>query len=584
MTPSWLATLVAVVLAAVVVWWERWRLARPGGPYARADFSGLILLAALAVSWWGELPGAGPLRLLLLGALIVWVSSALCDLLNWNLALVSVALVAGAIVAGQGGVVVTSVKLPFTVTFVDLGWAGPVVSVVWLLLCGLVFGRSAGLLEIPLGVGALASLTFYAICLLEPEITGPAAALAAVTLGLAALVQVPFARYLGYGRARAGAVTLGYLLGGVAILGALKNTAFLVALLPLLVIGVPLFSVTYAYAADLRKGWRALAVQEKRKPLDELLLGQGYSRGQVVGLLLAGTAYLCLLGLLLVLLIEVSFLLKALLLLPAVLGGGVLFYVILRLLPRRTEGKSQQPQEISLLGIRVDAVTYDQALAEIEQFLREDRPHMIVTSDASAVMRAQDDEELRTIMNQADLVTADGAGVILAAKLLNLPLEVRVSGCDLAVHLCEAAARQGRSVYFLGGEPGVAEEAAEVLRRQISGLEVAGCRHGYFEEKEEQQIVQEIRETRPGLLLVALGLPRQEKWIKQHLQELGVPVCIGVGGSLDVISGRKRRAPRWMQRAGLEWLYRTLKEPRRLTRLSALPRMVWMTFRELLRR
>jgi N-acetylglucosaminyldiphosphoundecaprenol N-acetyl-beta-D-mannosaminyltransferase len=237
-----------------------------------------------------------------------------------------------------------------------------------------------------------------------------------------------------------------------------------------------------------------------------------------------------------------------------------------------------------LLGVRLHAVTYQGALETVRGFLREGHPHMVVTSDASAVMRAQDDAEFREIVNEADLVTADGAGVLLASKLLNLPLQDKVSGCDLVEDLCAVAAEEGRSVYFLGAAPGVAEAAAEKLRERRPALQVAGCHDGYFDEAEEARIVADIRARRPGLLLVALGIPRQEKWIKAHLESLGVPVCIGIGGSLDVISGRKQRAPVWMQRCGLEWLYRTVKEPSRLPRLAALPRIVWMTFGELLKR
>jgi len=225
----------------------------------------------------------------------------------------------------------------------------------------------------------------------------------------------------------------------------------------------------------------------------------------------------------------------------------------------------------------------DQVLQEAERFIREDRPHMIVTSDASGIVRAQDDPELRQIMNEAAMVTADGAGVVLAAKLLNLPVQARCSGCDMVVELCRVAAQLGRSVYLLGAEPGVAEEAARKLQEHVAGLAVAGTHHGYFSPEDEPAIVDEVRNARPAVLFVALGIPRQEKWIRAHLEALGVPVCVGVGGSFDVISGRKQRAPVWMQRAGLEWLYRTAKEPRRIGRLAALPRIIWLTFMQLLK-
>jgi N-acetylglucosaminyldiphosphoundecaprenol N-acetyl-beta-D-mannosaminyltransferase len=575
--------LLTLVLVALNL--SRWRRTTDQG--LRLDLSGLLILLSLIVSAdigvpRGEAPPA--FGILVIGGFLVWIWTTVVDRRNWRLLAAVPGLLLGALVASYGGVAISTVKLPFSVHFVALGWGGPLATALWLTVCGMVFGWNAGLLEIPLGVGGLAALTVLAVGRLQPAMVGPDARFLALMLGVTALMLVPFARYLSRHAARAGAVTVGFLLGGLSLLGALKHTAFLVALLPLLIIAVPIFSVGYAYAADRRHGGRALAVGERRRNLDMLLLAQGYSRRQVVGLLLAGTAYVCLLGLGLVGLIQVSFVIKLLLLVVALVLGGVVFYVVLRLLPRGAAEGAPPEAVVQLLGVRVNALGWEAVLAAVEGFLREDHPHMIVTSDSSTLVRAQEDDELRAIMNEADLVTADGAGVVLAARILNLPLTERVSGCDLVMRLCEAAARQGRSVYFLGGEPGVAAEAAAVLQGQIPGLEVAGCRHGYFTPEEDPEIVAEIAAARPGVLLVALGIPRQEKWIKRHLEALGVPVCIGIGGSLDVISGRKQRAPVWMQRGGLEWLYRTAKEPWRLPRLKALPTIVWMSFRELLRR
>lgn len=576
--------LLMVALAALLAVGERARQRRAGRPAPRMDAAGILLLLVLFAGVLFGIPCAEalPVFYLLTGGAVVWVLTTVVDLLNWRLLFALPGLAAGAALAFYGGVQFDAVKIPFSADYLELGWAGPVVTGLWLTLCGMVFGWNAGLLEIPLGAGGLAGLTLLAVSLLQPTSVGVGAAYLGAMLGIGALLLVPFAGYLSREAARAGAVTVGFLVGGMSVLGALKNTAFLVSVLPLLIIAVPAFSASYAYAADLRHGGRALAMGERRRNLDVLLLSQGYSRVQVVTMLLLAAAYLCVLALLLVALIEISFVLKVVILVGALVGGALVFYVVLRLLPRRPQPASDGL--VSLLGVRVHAVDWDGALAQVEQFLREDHPHMIVTSDSSTVVRAQDDEELRTIMNEADLVTADGAGVVLAAKLLNLPLSERVSGCDLVGRLCELAARKGRSVYFLGAEPGVAEEAAAALQRQFPALQVAGCRDGYFRPEEEPEIVATIAAAHPGILFVALGIPRQEKWIKRHLEDLGVPVCMGIGGSLDVISGRKRRAPQWMQRAGLEWLYRTVKEPWRLPRLAALPRIVWMAFRELLKR
>ncbi len=575
---------VALPAAAIVYLWERWRLARPGGPYARADFSGLILLIALAAAWWPHLTDNPQLTAVLFGGGLIFLIAALAD--NWPggwwLALLGVGVIA-ALLSYQG-ITVRIVNLPFSQNYISLGWLGPVVTVVWLVICSVLFAQAGTILAVPLGVAGLAAGTLFLVCRLQPTITGPIAAFMALTMCGASLPQVPFARLLSYGQARAGAYTAGYLVGAISLVGALKNTAFLVALVPLIIVGVPLFAATYSYAAELRRGWRAVAFAEQRGHLHDLLLRQGYSQWQVTGLLLGGTVYLCLLVVLLVWMIEVTFVVKTVIVLAALAFGLLFLYVLLRLLPRASGEESVAVGgRVRLLGMPLNPITLADALEEAERFLEEDHPHMVVTPDASAVVRAQRDPELREIIEQADLVAPDGAGVVLAARLLNLPVNVRCAGCDMVEQLCRAAANKGRAVYLLGGEPGVAEEAAAKLQQRIPGLQVAGCHDGYFSDEEEPQIVEDIRSKRPGVLLVALGIPRQEKWIKKHLEELGVPICIGVGGSLDVISGRKRRAPVWMQRAGLEWLYRTIKEPSRLPRLVALPKIVWMSIRELLR-
>jgi len=575
---------VALPAAAIVYLWERWRLARPGGPYARADFSGLILLIALAAAWWPHLADNPQLLAVLFGGGLVFLIAAVAD--NWQpawwLAPVGVAVVASLL--SYQGITVHTVNLPFSQDDISLGWLGPVAMVTWLVICSVLFAQAATILAVPLGVAGIAGGTLFLVCLLQPAVTGPLAALMAVTICGACLPQVPFARLLSYAQARAGAYTVGYLVGAISVVAVSLKKKFLVALVPLIIVGVPLFAATYSYAAELRRGWRTVIFAERRGHLHDLLLRQGYSEWQVIGLLLGGTVYLCLLVVLLVWMIEVTFVIKTVVVLAALAFGLLFLYTLLRLLPRASGEESVAVGgKVRLLGMPLNPITLADALEEAERFLEEDHPHMIITPDASAVVRAQRDPELREIIEQADLVAPDGAGVVLAARMLNLPVNVRCAGCDMVEQLCQAAANKRRAVYLLGGEPGVAQQAAANLQQRIPGLQVAGCHDGYFTDEEEPQIVEDIRNKRPGVLLVALGIPRQEKWIKKHLEELGVPICIGVGGSLDVISGRKRRAPVWMQRAGLEWLYRTMKEPSRLPRLVALPKIVWMSIRERLR-
>jgi N-acetylglucosaminyldiphosphoundecaprenol N-acetyl-beta-D-mannosaminyltransferase len=237
-----------------------------------------------------------------------------------------------------------------------------------------------------------------------------------------------------------------------------------------------------------------------------------------------------------------------------------------------------------MFGVPLARIDMEGALARIDRFIADRSPHMIVTSDTPSIVRARDDAEYQEIVRAADLVTADGRGVVWMARVLGLPMRERVSGVDLVERICRRAVDRHYSAYLLGAMPGVAEEAAQALSARCPGLRIAGTDHGYFSDDEEAGVVRRIAEARPDILFVALGAPRQEKWIRRHIAELQVPVAIGVGGAFDVLAGRVPRAPAWMQRAGLEWLFRLLREPARLPRMWALPRLVWMSLWEALRK
>jgi N-acetylglucosaminyldiphosphoundecaprenol N-acetyl-beta-D-mannosaminyltransferase len=219
-----------------------------------------------------------------------------------------------------------------------------------------------------------------------------------------------------------------------------------------------------------------------------------------------------------------------------------------------------------------------QTLNKIMEFIRTGIPRQVITLNAEIIYQAQSNPDLLQLINQADLVTPDGAGVVWASRYLGRPVPARVTGIDLVLALGPVAEVKGYRLFLLGAAPGVAEEAGQKLQESYPKLVVAGAYHGYFQpgSPEEQQVLQMIRQAQPDLLLVALGAPRQEFWIRQHLAagDLTVPVSIGVGGSLDVIAGRVERAPAWMRRCQLEWLGRLLREPRRWRRMLALPKFV----------
>lgn len=249
-----------------------------------------------------------------------------------------------------------------------------------------------------------------------------------------------------------------------------------------------------------------------------------------------------------------------------IVSGAMLF--------RRMKNLPVATERVDLLGVLVDPLTMETAIQRIDGFIQSGTPHHIVTADASGIMRAGETPEFGDIVRRADLVTADGAGVLLATKLCGQRMPERVSGCDLVEQICALSATKGYPVYLFGAAEGIAQQAADKLVSRHPGLLIGGTRNGFFSAEEEPQIVQEIAATGARVIFVALGIPRQEQFIRQYFDALQVPVLIGVGGSFDVISGNLKRAPRWMQVTSIEWLYRLAQEPKRLPRMMALPRFV----------
>jgi N-acetylglucosaminyldiphosphoundecaprenol N-acetyl-beta-D-mannosaminyltransferase len=223
---------------------------------------------------------------------------------------------------------------------------------------------------------------------------------------------------------------------------------------------------------------------------------------------------------------------------------------------------------IDVLGCGVDPVDMDDAVTRIESFISDARAMQVVTFGAEMAVRATRDPSYRAAVNNAGLVIADTVGVVWAMRRAGSTLRERVAGIELVERLCDAVRVP---VFFLGGAEGVATEAAAALKQRHPSLIVAGVQHGYFADAASSSIAERIRASGARLVLVALGVPRQEFWIRDNLRLVGPATCIGVGGAFDVWSGRSARAPETWRRARLEWLYRLFREPRRLGRQLALP-------------
>jgi len=564
--------------------WSVSRLAK-GKADRRGPLQVLALTAGVGVAGLMAI-GRYPLAsLVLLATVGVACIGILGDYFRGARAWCFVAVAVCALALVLNGAAIESLKLPFTTRFIKLGAFSGVVTVLWVLFTSWAFSRTANLPGSAVAIGGVTSLAFVAICTLEGQIMGPDPRVAALALAGACFGLIIGVQPLTGGAQFSSGLAIGFALGVVSIIGALKNTAFLVGVLPILVLGIPIVDSTYTAAVALRRGEQSLVVASREQRLHDLLMAKGITPRAILIFYTGLSVYLCGIAVLLTSLIKLHFLLKFVLLVVLLSIGALGAIAIVRLLSRPTAAADDgSGATVDVLSVPVSRLTAEDVLGRIEEFIAASSPHMIVTSDTSAIVHAQDDPEFMEIMRQADLVTPDGAGIVWAAKLLNLPIAERVAGCDLVESICALAARRGYSVYLLGGREGVAEQAAAALCRRCEGLKVAGTHHGYFSADEEPEIVNRIRQARPDVLFVAFGIPRQEKWIRRHLEQLQVPVCIGVGGSFDVFAGRTRRAPKWMQDCGLEWLYRTVREPRRLPRLVALPRFFLMMLREGLRR
>ncbi|MBX6350674.1 MAG: WecB/TagA/CpsF family glycosyltransferase [Clostridia bacterium] len=226
---------------------------------------------------------------------------------------------------------------------------------------------------------------------------------------------------------------------------------------------------------------------------------------------------------------------------------------------------------VEVLGVPVDRVAFPEAVARAARLVASGEGGLVVTANPEMVMAARRDGELREALLSASLVVADGVGIVWAAGRLGRPLPGRVAGIELLSALLERAEGEGWPVYFLGARPGVVERAVEAIAGRFPGLVVAGWRDGYFPLESAREVAEHVRGSGARLLVLAMGVPREQAFWWRARRELRGIAVLGVGGSLDVWAGVRRRAPEWMRRRNLEWLFRLVSEPRRIRRQLALP-------------
>lgn len=222
-----------------------------------------------------------------------------------------------------------------------------------------------------------------------------------------------------------------------------------------------------------------------------------------------------------------------------------------------------------ILGIHFDDLTRQEAAQRGAQLLAEDRFHYVVTPNPEFILASEGDAAFRAVLNQADLVLADGIGVVYSAKILGTPLKERVPGIEFATDMLACLNDMGGRLFLLGAKPGVAQEAGRRIVEQYPNIVLCGAHDGYF--KDEEAVLLEVAAARPDLLFVCLGAPKQEKWMARWGKHTGARLAIGLGGCLDVYAGNVERAPESWRKLGLEWAYRLKKEPQRVGRMAKLP-------------
>ena len=235
----------------------------------------------------------------------------------------------------------------------------------------------------------------------------------------------------------------------------------------------------------------------------------------------------------------------------------------------------QIKEPIKILDIPIHPFTMGEAVSALEESITNGTQAFVVTANAEIIMMCQQDDEYKKIVsNSAEIVLPDGAGAVWAGRHLGYKVPERVAGFDLYCQLLSQAAKKGYKVYFFGGSPGIAEAAKAKSEELYPGVQIVGCRNGYFKEEESLDIIKAINASEADILFAALGAPKQEKWLERYRDQLKPDVLMGIGGSFDVFAGKMERAPKWMQDASLEWLFRLYKQPSRFMRMMALPKFV----------
>ena len=454
------------------------------------------------------------------------------------------------------------------------------ITIVWLITITNSIGQTDELGDITPITVLIAALTFFVVSIFQRQGLIIAEILSAF-LTVFSIVIILLKKQSALGKNNAFSsyyMFFGFMLAIIAIVGVLKSTAALTLLTPLLILGFPIVDTSYSFITSYLSDNYLGNVSESK--LRQQLIEQGFSWKGANMIIIATCIYLSVIAAI----VSVK---EDLFLFLTMIGTGYLAYYWLR--QRVLNGLSiikidESGKKVEFFGVPIDRINCHQALERIESFIRKKETHFIITPDTLAILRARKDKEYLEITKKADLVTPDGAGILWATAFLEEPLSERITGIDMINHICQLAVEKEYKLYLLGAKTEVIKKTVHNLKKQYPGINIVGYHHGYFDnsnlgtngEKGESDIINDIVMQKPDFLLVGMGVPKQETWIFQNKNRLGVPVCIGVGGSFDVLSGKIPRAPLWMQNHGMEWFFRLIKEPKRVKRTIYLPYFIWL--------
>jgi len=240
---------------------------------------------------------------------------------------------------------------------------------------------------------------------------------------------------------------------------------------------------------------------------------------------------------------------------------------------------------VRILGCPVDNLSLEETLGLIDKIIEEKKISQHVVINVNKLLQARREPELLKIIDSCRIINVDGVPILWAAKILGVSIKERIAGIDLMDRLLERAALKGYSVFFLGAEEDIVRKVVKICCVRYPNLKIAGYRNGYWKEEEEKEVVEYIKQCRPDILFVAISSPKKEKFLSKYLEEMGIPFVMGVGGAFDVIGGKTKRAPKWIQRIGLEWFFRLIQEPKRLWKryLIGNALFLWLVFKEFIK-